>query len=112
VWLAQLGSGGVAEANEARAAIDVVLMPVSARIAPRTDAWDGLGAIRAFGRQARLIAFTPPWNLVGWPALALPTGHDPNGVPIGVQFLAAPDREPALIALWWSAVVWAALRRP
>ena len=81
------------------AGVDVLLMPVSARIAPRADAWDGLGAIRAFIRQSRLIPFTPPWNLVGWPALALPAGHDPNGVPIGVQLLAAPGREPALIAL-------------
>ena len=83
----------------ALAGVDALLMPVSARVAPRTDAWDGVGAIRAFGRQARLIPFTPPWNLVGWPALSLPAGHDPNGVPIGVQLVAAPEREPALVAL-------------
>lgn len=81
------------------AGVDALLMPVSARIAPHADAWDGLGATRAFGRQSRLIPFTPPWNLVGWPALALPAGRDPNGVPIGVQLVAAPGREPALIAL-------------
>jgi amidase len=79
--------------------VDALLMPVSARIAPRADAWDGLGATRTFIRQSRLIPFTPPWNLVGWPALALPAGHDPNGVPIGVQLIAPPGREPALIAL-------------
>jgi len=74
-------------------------MPVSARIAPLADAWDGLGATRAFIRQSRLIPFTPPWNLVAWPALALPAGQDPNAVPIGVQLVAAPTRQPALIAL-------------
>ena len=83
----------------ALAGIDALLMPVSARIAPRADAWDGLGAARAFVRQSRLVAFTPPWNLVGWPALTLPAGQDPNGVPIGVQLIAAPRREPALVAL-------------
>jgi len=81
------------------AGVDVLLMPVSARIAPHADAWDGLGATRTFAHQARLIPFTPPWNLVGWPALALPAGHDPNGVPIGVQLIAAPSREPTLVAL-------------
>jgi amidase len=94
-----------AQADEQRrlaaalAGVDALLMPVSARIALRADAWDGLGAIRAFGRQSRLIPFTPPWNLVGWPALALPAAHDPNGVPIGVQLIAAPGRAPALFAL-------------
>jgi len=83
----------------ALAGVDALLMPVSARIALRADAWDRLGAIRAFGRQSRLIPFTPPWNLVGWPALALPAAHDPNGVPIGVQLITAPGREPALFAL-------------
>jgi amidase len=83
----------------ALASVDALLMPVSARLALRADAWDGLGAIRAFGRQSRLIPFTPPWNLVGWPALALPATLDPNGVPIGVQLIAAPGREPALVAL-------------
>jgi amidase len=97
----------------ALAGVDALLMPVSARIAPRADAWDGLGAIRAFGRQSRLIPFAPPWNLVGWPALALPAGHDPNGVPIGVQLVAAPGREPALVALaaqLESAQPWAPAR--
>lgn len=79
--------------------VDVLLMPVSAGIAPRADAWDGLGATRTFGRQSRLIPFTPPWNLVGWPALTLPAGQDPNAVPIGVQLVAPPKHEPALFAL-------------
>jgi amidase len=97
----------------ALAGIDVLLMPVSARIAPHVDAWDGLGATRAFGRQSRLIPFTPPWNLVGWPALALPAGQDRNGVPIGVQLVAAPSREFALVALaaqLESAQPWAPAR--
>ena len=83
----------------ALADVDALLMPVSARVAPRADAWDGLGATRAFARQSRLIPFTPPWNLVGWPALALPAARDPNGIPIGVQLVAAPGREPVLFSL-------------
>jgi amidase len=84
---------------DALAGVDAVLMPVSARIAPRADAWDGLGAIRAFARQSRLIPFTPPWNLVGWPAIALPFGRDPNGIPLGLQLVTPPGREAALVAL-------------
>jgi len=100
-----LGAAQRAQAGEQRrlatalADVDALLMPVSARVAPRADAWDGLGATRAFARQSRLIPFTPPWNLVGWPALALPAARDPNGIPIGVQLVAAPGREPVLFSL-------------
>jgi amidase len=97
----------------ALAGIDALLMPVSARIAPHADAWNGLGATRAFGRQSRLIPFTPPWTLVGWPAFALPAGQDRNGVPIGVQLVAAPSHVPALVALaaqLESAQPWAPAR--
>jgi amidase len=81
------------------AGVDAILMPVSARTAQRADAWDGLGAARSFFLQSRLIPFTPSWNLVGWPAIALPAGRDPAGVPLGVQLIARPGGEPALLAL-------------
>jgi amidase len=79
--------------------VDVVVMPVSAREAPPADDWNGLGALRAFIRQSRLIPFTPPWNLVGWPALSVPAGADSAGVPVGVQLVSPPAMEPALLAL-------------
>ncbi|MDZ7331957.1 MAG: Asp-tRNA(Asn)/Glu-tRNA(Gln) amidotransferase subunit GatA [candidate division KSB1 bacterium] len=40
--------------------------------------------------------YTVSANLGGLPSLTLPVGNDPQGLPIGVQFLAKPYNEPTL----------------
>lgn len=42
---------------------------------------------------------TRPFNLLGWPALALPCGMTAAGLPIGLQLIAAPGREDVLFAV-------------
>lgn len=43
--------------------------------------------------------FTVQANMAGIPAIALPAGaHPDNGLPVGVQFMAAPYKEEALLA--------------
>lgn len=46
--------------------------------------------------------FNRVWTLLGGPALHLPTGKGPLGLPIGVQLVAPPGRDAALLgaALW------------
>lgn len=39
---------------------------------------------------------TRPFNLLGWPALALPCGATKAGLPLGLQLIAAPGREDVL----------------
>ncbi|RMD81020.1 MAG: amidase, partial [Candidatus Dadabacteria bacterium] len=46
-----------------------------------------------------LIAFTPPFNVTGQPAISLPLYWNDAGLPIGVQFVAAYGREDVLIGL-------------
>lgn len=46
-------------------------------------------------------AFNRVWSLLGWPALHLPTGLTDNGLPVGVQCVARPDQDHALLA--WAA---------
>jgi aspartyl-tRNA(Asn)/glutamyl-tRNA(Gln) amidotransferase subunit A len=41
--------------------------------------------------------FTRPFNLLGWPALSLPCGFSSEGLPIGMQIVAAPGREDILL---------------
>jgi aspartyl-tRNA(Asn)/glutamyl-tRNA(Gln) amidotransferase subunit A len=43
--------------------------------------------------------FTVQANVVGYPAISIPNGIDANGLPIGVQLMAPPFAEGALIAL-------------
>jgi amidase len=50
-------------------------------------------------RAARFIAFTPPFNTSGQPAISLPLHWTDDGLPIGVQLVAAYGREDLLIAV-------------
>jgi amidase len=65
-------------------------------------------------RAARFIGFTPPYNASGQPAISLPLHWNNEGLPIGVQIVAAYGREDLLIAVasqLESAHPWAQ-RRP
>ena len=47
--------------------------------------------------RRRLGWLTPPWNITGQPAISLPLATSDYGLPIGIQLVAAPDREDLLI---------------
>ncbi len=53
--------------------------------------------------------FNRVWSLLGWPALHLPTGRADNGLPVGVQWVARPDQDHALLA--WAARLHPRIRR-
>ncbi|MEY2425432.1 MAG: amidase [Actinomycetota bacterium] len=50
-------------------------------------------------RAGAVVPFTMPFNVTGLPAISLPLGMSASGLPIGVQFVAAPHREDVLIRL-------------
>lgn len=51
--------------------------------------------------------FNRVWSLLGWPALHLPTGVNDKGLPVGVQWVAGPDEDHALLgwAARWQAAI-------
>lgn len=77
------------------AGIDCLLMPVQPYAAPTLER---LGELAADPEaNARLIAFTAPFNLGGQPALCLPAQPADGGAPVGVQLVAARGREALLL---------------
>jgi amidase len=62
-----------------------------------------IGGIRAAtgvtDDASRFSALVRIWNVTGQPAISLPLARTDHGVPIGVQLVAAPDRDDVLISL-------------
>jgi amidase len=50
-------------------------------------------------RAGAIVPFTPPFNTTGQPAISLPLHWSDEGLPIGAQLVAAPNREDLLIAV-------------
>lgn len=50
-------------------------------------------------RATTTVAFCAPFNITGQPAISLPLHQSTEGLPIGMQFVAAPEREDVLVRL-------------
>jgi amidase len=78
---------------------DLLLAP-SLGIAPFKIGWippDDLTT--SFGRTAMAVSFTSVFNATGQPSISLPLHTTPQGLPVGVQLVAAMGREDLLIRI-------------
>lgn len=71
--------------------VHLIATPTLPTIAPP------LGSPPAHGLA--LLRFCAPFNVVGWPAITLPCGRSPEGLPIGLQLASAPWADEALLAV-------------
>jgi aspartyl-tRNA(Asn)/glutamyl-tRNA(Gln) amidotransferase subunit A len=85
----------LAEALKALDDCTVLAAPTAAIPAPRIDV--GGRALSDNGEQIDMVAavfrFTAPFNVTGQPALAMPTGLAPNGLPVSIQIIGKPFDE-------------------
>jgi amidase len=78
---------------------DVLLSPTLAAPPLRIGAYQGKGMASTILGLTGYMPFTPPFNLVGFPAASVPAGTSREGLPLGVQLAAAPGGEGLLLAL-------------
>ena len=78
---------------------DVLLSPTLAQPPLRVGAYQGTGLVRTLLGLTAYMPFTPPLNLVGFPAASVPAGTSAGGLPLGAQLAAAPGGEALLLSV-------------
>ncbi|OLP16160.1 amidase [Leptolyngbya sp. 'hensonii'] len=78
---------------------DVLILPTYTHPTIRVGEWADLDPESAFQNIIHWVAPCPPFNASGQPAIALPIGFTPEGLPLGVQLVGRPADESTLIAL-------------
>jgi amidase len=78
---------------------DVLVTPMLAQPPKRALAWSQRGWLANLMSDARYAPFAAPWNLAGYPAMAVPAGLHPNGTPLSVQLVGPPGSEATLLGV-------------
>jgi amidase len=78
---------------------DLYLTPTVATPPPPLGSFDVDPAMALMGifKAAEFAPFTPPFNATGQPGISLPLSRNGDGLPIGVQLVAAYGREDLLL---------------
>ena len=95
---------------------DLLLTPTCAEPPPPLGSFDAPAdqPLLPIVRAVPFAAFTAAFNTTGQPAVSLPLGQSEDGLPIGVQLVAAYGREDVLVrvAAQLEAAAPSADRRP
>jgi amidase len=79
--------------------IDLMLTPALAAAPPRAVAWSDRSWLANLLTSIRYAPYAAPWNMAGLPALVVPVGLRPDGLPVGVQLVGPPGSELLLLAV-------------
>ena len=77
--------------------VDLLLGPVSTGPPLAARPWHERSFLANLSASARYAPFTGPWNFAGLPAVAVPAGMRPEGLPVAVQFVGPPGTETRLL---------------
>jgi amidase len=78
---------------------DVLMMPVMGGTALPVRRWEGRGALWTLLGMSRFYPYCIPWNHLGNPAMSVPAGFAPDGMPMAVQIVGRPGDEATLLSL-------------
>jgi amidase len=79
--------------------VDVLMMPVMGGTALPVRRWEGRNALRTVLGMSRFYPYCVPWNHLGNPAMSVPAGFSPDGMPLAVQIVGRPGDEATLLSL-------------
>lgn len=77
--------------------VDLLVSPTVARIPPPVGYLVKGDVKQRTTRLAEITPYVTLFNVTGQPAISLPLHWTPDGLPVGVQLVAAPDREDVLL---------------
>ena len=78
---------------------DLLVTPGLAQSPLSSQRWSEKGWLTNLVANARYAPFAAPWNLAGYPAMAVPAGVGSDGLPRSVQLVARPGGEALLLAV-------------
>ena len=79
--------------------VDLLLSPITTGPPLPARPWHERSFMANVTANARWAPWTAAWNLAGLPALVLPAGNRPEGLPLAVQFVGPPGAEGRLLWL-------------
>jgi amidase len=78
---------------------DVLVTPALAAAPPKAVAWSSRSWAANVLSNLRYAPYAAPWNVAGFPAVAVPAGVRDDGLPSAVQLVGPPGSERVLLAL-------------
>lgn len=78
---------------------DLLLTPALARTPLPARVWSDRSWLANLRANMRYAPFAAPWNISGFPALTVPVGVRPDGMPAAVQLVGPPGSELTLLAV-------------
>jgi len=78
---------------------DALVTPALATAPPAAEQWSARSWSANVLACLRYAPFAAPWNIAGFPAVAVPVGTRPDGLPSAAQIVGPPGSEQRLLAL-------------
>jgi amidase len=78
---------------------DLMLQPTLAGPPPVADGWSTRSWRSNMAVNLRYAPYAAPWNIAGFPAIAVPTGVRGDGLPASVQLVGPPGSELLVLAV-------------